>query len=468
MSSIFVGVGQCGNQLSGVLIDYLLSNQTVQSSFVFNHFDGKFHFVNLDSEAKVINNLLAEHHSHLRAENLINTKCGRGSNWASGYSGLKKDGALKIIEQSMEAIRREAERCDILLNFNVMHSLSGGTGSGCGSRLIENLREEYGYKKYIFTQSVAPFKDGELPLQHYNNLLCMSHLHEFVDGICLFQNDDLMNLVEKISSDSSSLTSSAITTKNQLLPFNHSKLKTNTEKAPNSVSLNEMNSYIVKCLLGLILPVDNVSLRSQSFGLELYEIQRFLCSNPNLKIIETYNVNSLSVSSSSSSNYGNSTIKSNPLLKKLFSTVPKYKSNTSEHFTSLNSLIIARGTQDLTEYSNKAVVAQIWQDFDFIKKNLQPVKWNPYTIDLWSSKSSISEPNAPQTNQKLKSNSLTLAVNRNKCVDYLKEIVLKSKEKYAVGAYLHWYEKFNINKDHFQNAFENVNTIIDSYDQMTC
>ena len=158
MSTIFVGVGQCGNQLSSILLDYFISNQTPQNSYLFNHFDGKFHFVNLDSEAKVINKLLCQHRSNLREENLINTKCGRGSNWASGYTGLQKDGALKIINNSLEAIRRESEKCDLLLNFNVMHSLSGGTGSGCGSRLIEQLREEYGFKKYIFTQSIAPFK----------------------------------------------------------------------------------------------------------------------------------------------------------------------------------------------------------------------------------------------------------------------------------------------------------------------
>ena len=95
--------------------------------------------------------------------------------------------------------RRESERCDFLLNFNLMHSLSGGTGSGCGSKLIEQLRDDYGAKKYVFTQSVAPFSCGELPLQHYNNVLCLSHLHEFVDGICLFQNDDVFEMCEKLS-----------------------------------------------------------------------------------------------------------------------------------------------------------------------------------------------------------------------------------------------------------------------------
>ena len=328
-------------------------------------------------------------------------------------------------------------------------------------------------KKYIFTQSIAPFSNGELPLQHYNNLLCMSHLHEFVDCISLFQNDDVMSIIEKMSNDS--LTAPSVTTKTQLLPFNHSKLKSNAsssnDKQSNSVTLDLMNDYIIKCLLNLILPVDNVSLRSQSFGLELYEIQRFLCSNPNLKIVEIYNVMSNN-SALGSSNYGNAAIKSNPLLKKLFSLVPKYKSNTSEQFTSLNSLLISRGApHDSTEYNTKAVISQLWQEFDLIKKSLQPVKWNPFTIDLWSSSKSFNETSNASSNngsaQKIKTNSLTVCLNRNKCVEYLKEVVSKSKEKYAVKAYVHWYEKFNINNDHFQRAFENVNTIIDFYDQMT-
>ena len=265
MSTIFISVGQCGNQLSSALIDYLKSNLTSQTSFLFNHYDGKFHFVNLDSEIKVINNLIADHRDCLRMDNLINTRCGRGSNWASGYIGLEKDGALKIIEKSIEAIRMEMERCDFLLNFNIQHSLSGGTGSGCGSKLVERLRDEFGYKKYIFTQSVAPFKDGELPLQHYNNLLALSHLNEFVDCINLFHNDDIFNQIERnhneyINSNPSSTTS----TKTRLMPQALKKSSSNENLPPNSISIKQMNSHIIRSFLNLIYPVDSVSLKSQS------------------------------------------------------------------------------------------------------------------------------------------------------------------------------------------------------------
>ncbi|CAF1100045.1 unnamed protein product [Brachionus calyciflorus] len=457
MSSIFVSVGQCGNQLAKTLIDQLLLNQINQNSYLYDNYDGKFHFVNLDSESKVIKNLYASHKQNLRIENLINTKCGRGSNWASGYTGLKKDGSLKIIEKSLESIRKESERCDFLLSFIVMHSLSGGTGSGCGSKLIEQLRDEFGWKKLIMTQSVAPFRAGELPLQHYNNLLCMSHLQEYADFISLHQNDDVLDILNKISLESSRPSNTSVTSKTGLLPFNSTKLikKSNlNDDTYASVTLNDMNSYIVKSILSAINPVDNISLKSQSFGLELLELQKFLCPNFNLKIVEIYNVNSLNVTKTIYE-------KNNPLVKRLFSRVPKYKANSNEYYTSLNSLFVARGMQDFNEYKSEYVLGQLLNESDLMQKTLNPVKWNPFSMDFWTSKNSLSD------SEKVKMNSLTLVTNRNKCCEYLRDVLEKSMLKYSVKAYVHWYEKFNIDKEFFENSFEKIRFTIDSYDQMT-
>ena len=450
MSSIIISVGQCGNQISNSLIDQLLLNQTNQTSYLYSNFDNKFHFINIDSEIKVIRNLFNEHSQYLRRENVMNTKCGRGSNWASGYSGLNKDGALKIIEQSLESVRKEAERCDFLVNLCLMHSLSGGTGSGCGSRLIEELRNEFGWKKLIFTQSVAPFRDGELPLQHYNNLLCLSHLHEYADYIGLYQNDDILSILSK-----SSHTPSAVSSKTGLVPFNGSKLVKKYSPVENDflVTMADMNNQITSCFLNTFNPVDNISLKSQGFGMEFLEIQRFLCPNFNLKFIETHNVNSLNTTKSVYE-------KSNPLLTKILSNLVKFKPNSTESYTSLGCLITARGLQDFKEYNNEHVLGQLVNDIDLINKAVNPVKWNPFTLDFWTAKNSLDI-------GKSKSNWLTLCINRNRSCDYLMEVKTKAQLKYSAKAYLHWYEKFNISNCLFENAFENLNTIINSYDEMT-
>ena len=189
-----------------------------------------------------------------------------------------------------------------------------------------------------------------------------------------------------------------------------------------------------------------------------------------MKIVEIYNVNK--TEANSAFNSINQVTKSHPLLKSLLSIVPKYKKNFTEQFTSLNSLIIARGGQ-YDQNGKSLSTSQLWQEFEMIKKFLNPVQWNPYTVDFWTSKNILNEPGSIASNKGTglsnKSNnlSLTFALNRNKCVEYLEDVYEKATRKFNNKAYLHWYHKFDISDEHFQDAFENVRLIIDSYVQMT-
>ncbi len=128
----------------------------------------------------------------------------------------------------------------------------------------------------------------------------------------------------------------------------------------------------------------------------------------------------------------------------------------------MQALIITRGCNSNNELST------LWNDQDTIKKCLNPVEWNPFAFDFWSSKNALNcDLTANKTSTKTHLNkmvpvSLTFAVNRNKCVEYLKEVRDKSILKYANKAYLHWYLKFNVGIDHFENAFENIQNVIDS------
>ena len=55
-----------------------------------------------------------------------------GNNWAKGYY---IEGA-QLLDSVLDAVRREAEQCDHLQGFQVIHSLGGGTGSGLGTLLV--------------------------------------------------------------------------------------------------------------------------------------------------------------------------------------------------------------------------------------------------------------------------------------------------------------------------------------------
>ena len=68
-----------------------------------------------------------------------------------------------LYERAMEALRKEVERSDFFLGMVLVHSLAGGTGSGLGSRLVEEYRDTFG-KSYLMSASIWPNSSGETPL----------------------------------------------------------------------------------------------------------------------------------------------------------------------------------------------------------------------------------------------------------------------------------------------------------------
>jgi len=71
--------------------------------------------------------------------------------YAKGYYTV----GAELVDSSLEATRQEAEACDKLQGFQLMHSLGGGTGSGMGSLLINKIKEEYP-DRIMTTYSVVP------------------------------------------------------------------------------------------------------------------------------------------------------------------------------------------------------------------------------------------------------------------------------------------------------------------------
>ena len=73
------------------------------------------------------------------------------SNFARGFYNLGRE----LRDDIFEGVRREAEGCDSLQGFYIFRSLGGGTGSGLGSLLIQELQKEFGGKDKI-DFSIAP------------------------------------------------------------------------------------------------------------------------------------------------------------------------------------------------------------------------------------------------------------------------------------------------------------------------
>lgn len=87
-------------------------------------------------------------------------------------------------------IDREAEGSDSLEGFVMTHSIAGGTGSGCGSYLLERLNDRYP-KKLIQTYSVFPTHEGEIVVQPYNSMLALKRLTLNADCVVVLDNTAL-------------------------------------------------------------------------------------------------------------------------------------------------------------------------------------------------------------------------------------------------------------------------------------
>jgi tubulin gamma len=118
---------------------------------------------------------------------------GAGNNWANGYTQGEK-----VYEDIIDMIDREADGSDSLEGFMLLHSIAGGTGSGLGSFVLENLNDRYAaffpYKRYpkklIQTYSVFPNSEetSDVVVQPYNSLLSLKRLTSNADSVVVLDN----------------------------------------------------------------------------------------------------------------------------------------------------------------------------------------------------------------------------------------------------------------------------------------
>ncbi|XP_067948056.1 tubulin delta chain-like isoform X2 [Watersipora subatra] len=425
MATVPVYVGQCGNQLG-----FKLDEAKLKASFSNDPSSGQQEAASLsswtpekksyrrcimiDTETKVVNKLntlkckLSPDRKKskelltqtTREENIIFGKRGRGNNWALGYEGLSTE---RILEQAIESIRKESERCDMFNNIMMVQSLCGGTGGGLGSRLLETLRNEFRLE-HIISCVVAPFTSGDTPLQHYNALLSLTSLQKFSDAVLLFRND----MVSRHCS----------------------------EGQQAAVSFAQMNLYMAKCIAGLTLPTDTLTpVRGYGCELELSEIVRSVCPQPSLKFLTT-----------------NHKSRQTTDVKALCNAVVNLTKQESmgKFCQCLSSVAVIRGPE--TERNAHTLLPAMEKR---IRKELSAVSWNPFPIDYWlASQSKLGARDE---------HDVTLVSNYSNIIPYAEHVWSRAQQMYRQKAYLHWYYKHGLSQEYFEEAFYTVEEIVDNY-----
>uniref|UniRef100_A0AC11BKB1 Tubulin delta 1 n=1 Tax=Ovis aries TaxID=9940 RepID=A0AC11BKB1_SHEEP len=216
MSIVTVQLGQCGNQIGFEVFDALFNdshcprglcskkeNEAYQASCKERFFSEEENGVPLaravlvDMEPKVINQTLSKAARSGRwkygQHSCFCQKQGSGNNWAYGYSvhGPRHE------ESIMNLIRKEVEKCDSLSGFFIIMSMAGGTGSGLGAFVTQNLQDQYS-SALKMNQIIWPYGTGEVIVQNYNSILTLSHLYRSSDALLVHENDAVHKICAKL------------------------------------------------------------------------------------------------------------------------------------------------------------------------------------------------------------------------------------------------------------------------------
>eukprot|EP00427_Karlodinium_veneficum_P014623 CAMPEP_0169072762 /NCGR_PEP_ID=MMETSP1015-20121227/6377_1 /TAXON_ID=342587 /ORGANISM="Karlodinium micrum, Strain CCMP2283" /LENGTH=462 /DNA_ID=CAMNT_0009131959 /DNA_START=77 /DNA_END=1466 /DNA_ORIENTATION=+ len=208
-------VAEHGINQRGMLEEYAATGDDRKDVFFYQADDEHYipRALLVDLEPRVINSIQSSEYADLyNPENIFISKegGGAGNNWAKGYGN-----AEKVQDEIFDMIDREADGSDSLEGFVLIHSIAGGTGSGMGSYLLENINEKYA-KKLIQTYSVFPMisaDSSDVVVQPYNSMLTLKRLTLNADCVVVLDNTAL----NRIAMDRLKLTNPSFTQINSLV-----------------------------------------------------------------------------------------------------------------------------------------------------------------------------------------------------------------------------------------------------------
>ena len=124
---------------------------------------------------------------------MINGKEDAANNYARGHYTVGRE----LLDDVLDRIRKISDQCDGLQGFLFTHSLGGGTGSGLGSLLLEQLSIDYGKKsKLEFAVYPAPQVSTSV-VEPYNTVLTTHTTLEHADCTFMVDNEAIYDMCKK-------------------------------------------------------------------------------------------------------------------------------------------------------------------------------------------------------------------------------------------------------------------------------
>ncbi|KAJ3157320.1 hypothetical protein HDU89_002733 [Geranomyces variabilis] len=423
---------QCGIQIGQQLFNIL--EQENQSKDTLQYPLSTFRQTIIDTERKTWRkHQRAGQKQKFSTTYIDNGTSGRGNNWAHGYWEISQ------LELILDTLRRETEASDAYDGCLMIHSVAGGTGSGLGSRVAEEMRDAYP-KNYLTTCAVLPFVAGDTALQHYNSLLSLGWAQRYSDMAAIFSNDAVMNTVSR-----------------------QAGLATHGSKAP-PIKLDTLNDYIAHCIAGLVLPVTPV--RAVSGRLE-YDAKPVPCDLWNA-ISDLTPVPECKMINFSSS--ANTTASSAGSRLHIGALRPVQPPNWDDLRTAVsrNMAAVPNGVKRRCIAGRMQARGVVGGDY-----------WKKASVFETQLLNRLGITNAREhfhthisslyaVDFKSPARALDLCYNGSDSARMLDDVTAKAQAMFNERAYLHWYERYGGGEvlDSFEDCFESLRTAVDAYEEI--
>lgn len=391
-------LGQSGNQVG---FDFYHIGKEVDANELFHCNNEKLapRCIGIDTEPKVISRL--RNSKVLNYKRLHEEQSGCGNNWALGFNGTKHK-----LEDYMESIRLEMETMDRYTGSVLIHSLAGGTGSGLGCRLLQEMRDTYP-KPYLMCNTIAPFKAGDTVLQQYNAVLSIEKLKEYADCVLYKDNDTVQRMV---------------------LYWKKKK------KSGDRVSLEEMNQVIAHDLASVVLQPE----------FTMANFVNTVCPMPSMKFVDTRCGLFMQPGSKHKTVAPHALVASFPeytVEKMLQYVLHSYKDKGK----SIATMVSVDGFTNRNVKTTKLIQT-------LTKKHMPFVPWNASMVSVQYSNM-----------RKHRASSIAVSTNNTSIVPKISRFIEKSSLQYNANAYLHWYARHGIEKDDIKSAIDACHQVCMSY-----
>ncbi|VDL98768.1 unnamed protein product [Schistocephalus solidus] len=440
-------VGQCGTQISqalwelisvehgigpdGTLVDpgAQTEDDTAGAEVLFTHTQ-KDRFVPraaiVDSEPTVVDEIRnGLYRGMFNPARLVTGLEDMANNFGRGYYGCPQN----LVDQGMNAVRKEAEQADKLQSCLIFHAFGGGTGSGTTCRLVELLDAEFMKVPKIEMAIYPDYHKSCSVVEPYNAVLCSSTLDEISSFAIMIENDALT----KICNESLRMERPAYPNLNRVL-------------AHIVDSLSLMNAvFYVKACSGILAPLTfdgplTASLPQLQTNLVPYPRLHFLQASLNpmfthdITIHESITIQELTIGA--------------------FNTINQMMVGDPKETVMMAAALLYRGQIPIQEINSS---------IDTIKKRglIGLVDWCPTGFKIGvvpTLPAVIKASGIGKTNRQL-----TALYNSTLIVSPLRSNLHKFRVLLSKKAFVHWYLQEGMEQGEFQECMEDVLNILQDY-----